>query len=124
MALQVKLEYIAVKNSDDGVMWHLRIDPPAYIEQIGKESYFELPEDKQHPFLTGMFVAGVTEIASQAYRVYIMKSPVFNWLEVNNLLRDYLLTTFEEISIELLAGSGELDGTGLRLASEGNRRPL
>lgn len=125
MALEVKLEYVAVDDGDDSVMWQIRRDPPAYIDRIGKEEYSRLDTTDQDPFITGLFdVVGVTEVSSQAYRIWVMKSPAYEWQEVNDSLQAYLLDEFGETDVEYLQGSANKDGTGFRLVSDRNRRDL
>lgn len=123
--LSVKLEYVTPTDSDDCVYWQMRDDPPVYINLIGKEDYLALDPSFQHPFVTGMFdIKGITEVSVTAHRVAVMKSPAYNWGEVNANLTTYLLAQFSKGQIDYLAGSANADGTGFRLSSSLNRRAL
>ena len=125
MPMQYKLEFNTPSgSSDDSVYIHLRQDP-VFQDRIGKEAYSSLdPADKQQ-LITDLFdVPGVVELSAKAVRIWLMKSPVFNWSEVLQpvlfVLRDY----FGETSIQPLPGSAEIDGSGIRLQSDSNRRSI
>jgi hypothetical protein len=127
MALDYKIEYLYddTVTSDDSAFIHLKEDVPAYQQHISKENYFDLPEEQQHEFITGLFgVDGVTEISSQAFRVWVMKAPAFNWEEVLEDVLDYLKTELDETELNQLPGSAHLDGTGFRLTKARNRREI
>ena len=125
MALQYRLEFLQEEGSpaDDSVFIHLRSDVPAFRGRIGKEAYSNLDDADKSTFMDGLFeIDGITEASSQAFRVWIMKSPAFTWPEVLNTVLEYLRVQIGEDSIEDLPGSGKIDGTGFRLDSSNNRR--
>lgn len=127
MALKYKLEYSydASTRSDSAVYIHLRENVPVYQEHIDKEDYDVLPSDKKHVFLTSIFnIAGVTELSSRAYRVWLVKSPVYNWQEVTLPVLYYIASYFGQADIEELPGSGKPDGSGFTLPSPVERRKL
>jgi hypothetical protein len=123
--LKYKLEYNKKSGaSDDSVYVHLRVDPQAYYRfQIGKEAYDKLDSTAQDAFANGLFnVKGVEEISVTAYRVWYMKAPAYQWDEVNTGALSFLMTFFGQSSLDEIAGSGKIDGSGIRLESETNRR--
>lgn len=125
MALKYKLEYNKKGTvSDDSCYIHLRVDPRGYYRfQIGKESYDALDSADQDAFSNGLFnIPGVEEISVTAYRVWIMKSPVYEWLEVNTGVLEFIKTFFNQDSLEEIQGSAKIKGDGLRLISEIDRR--
>ena len=125
MALKYKLEYNKKGTvSDDSCYIHLREDPRGYYRfQIGKESYDALDSEDQDAFANGLFnVKGVEEISVMAHRVWIMKSPVYDWLEVNTNVLDFIKNFFNQDSLEEIQGSAKINGEGLRLTSEVDRR--
>lgn len=124
MALQYKLEYNTPSGpGDEAVYIQLRDDVPFYINQIGKEAYDQLDEEDQHGFITGLFaIDGVVEVSSRAFRVWVMKSPIYTWEEVNESILEYIQDFLGETSLEELPGSGRIDGTGFRLENENYRR--
>lgn len=125
MALQYKLEYIYDEGnpSDDSVYIQLRVNPPIYRSHTDKEDYDVLPEEEKHPFLTNLFsIAGVTEVSSRAYRVWLMKSPVYSWQEVLDPILNFLKNWYSESSLEPLPGSGTTNGIGMRVDTVVQRR--
>ncbi len=127
MALEYKLEFIfdGSTPSDSSVFIHLRRDMPAYRARIDKEKYVILDADKKHAFITGLFaLPGVVELSTKAYRIWVMKSPVYNWQEVLAPLFVYLKTQFSESNLTQLPGSANIDGTGLQLSSIDQRRGI
>lgn len=125
MALQYKLEYVYDEGnpSDDSVYIQLRVNPPIYRSHTDKEDYDVLPEEEKHPFLTNLFtIAGVTEVSSRAYRVWLMKSPVYSWQEVLDPVLNFLKNWYSESSLEKLPGSGETNGVGMRVDTVVQRR--
>lgn len=127
MALQYKLEYSydESKSSDSSVYIQIRRDPPVYQARIDKEDYDALPSNLKDDFLTSLFnVAGVTELSSRAYRIWIMKSPVFSWQEVLTPVLNYLADFYGETGIESLPGSGNIDGTGFTISNPNQRRKI
>lgn len=125
MALKYKIEYILPSGpSDDSVYIHIKEDEcDSHQERIGKEDYCDSTDKKT--LIDSLFeVEGVVEVSVKAYRVWIMKSPIYNWeeiiLPVLYVLRDH----FGETSISPLPGSAEIDGSGLRIPSENDRRAI
>lgn len=110
--------------SDDAVYVHLREDPTNfYRPKITKEDYVELALDKKDALANGLFnVLGIEEISITAYRVWYMKAPAFTWSEVNTSALSFLKTFFGKTSLEEISGSAKINGSGLRLESEKNRR--
>lgn len=127
MALSYKLEYVFddTRPSDSSVYIHLRENPPRYMPHIDKEDYDILEDDEKHEFLDSLFnIAGVTELSSRAYRLWIMKSPSYNWREVLEPVLAYLASYFGESGYESQPGSANVDGTGFTVATTKNRRKL
>lgn len=125
MALQYKLEYVYGEDApaDDSVYIQLRVNPPIYRGWTDKEDYDVLPDEEKHPFLTGIFnIAGVTEVSSKAYRVWLMKSPVYSWQEVLDPTLYFIMNWYSESSLNQLPGSADPDGKGTRLATPDQRR--
>ena len=125
MAYQYKLEYQWDDEdpADDGVYIQQRVDVPKYLSHIDKEAYEELEAEDKHAFTTGLLdVAGVTELSSRAYRVWIMKSPVYSWEEVLTATLLFLKDWYSETELEELPGSAKIEGVGTRLQSVRNRR--
>ncbi len=111
--------------SDASVYIQMRDNPPIYMVHTNKEDYDILPPDQQNPFITTLFdIAGVTEMSIKAYRIWIMKSPAYNWSEVLLPILYYLSNFFGYNGITEMAGSGHPDGTGLTLDSVDNRRAI
>jgi len=125
MALEYKLEFNTPSGAaDDSVYIHLRVDP-VYRTRIGKEAYSLLDAADKQPLITELFdIAGVVEISTKAHRVWLMKSPIFSWQEVLQPVLFLLRDRFGETSISPLPGSAEIDGSGLRLDSDTNRRTI
>jgi hypothetical protein len=126
MALDYKLEFNTPTGpSDDSVYIHLRVDVPKYISRVGKEEYELLDPSDQDAFFDGLFaVPGVVEISVKAFRVWIMKSPIFNWEEVIVPVLAFLQGFYGEDTFNQLPGSANQDGLGTRLESEKQRRGL
>lgn len=125
MALQYKLEFNTPSGaSDDSVYIHLRQDP-VFRTRIGKESYSALPNDQKQGLITEIFgVPGVVEVSTKTNRIWLMKSPIFSWQEVIQPVLFIVRDRFGETSIESLPGSAFIDGKGLRLISDTNRRAI
>jgi hypothetical protein len=127
MGLKYKLEfnYDEGTRSDSAVYIHLRENPPKYQAHIDKEDYDVLPSELKHEFITALFnISGVTELSSRAFRVWLMKSPIFSWEEVLLPVLYYIANYFGEASIEELPGSAKPNGTGYTLPSPIQRRKL
>lgn len=120
-----KLEFIYDENApaDAAVFIQMRDNPPVYQDHIDKEVY-EV-EGPQSDFLTGLFdVPGVVEVSVRAYRIWLMKSPVYTWKEVLEAVLAYLTSYYSYDSAEPLAGSANVDGTGFTLTGQSNRRKI
>lgn len=125
MALKYKLEYNQKAGaSDDSCYVHLKLDPEGYYRfQIGKEIYESLDSEDQDELADGLFeIKGITEISIMAYRIWYMKSPAYEWKEVNEEALNFIMEFFEESSLQELQGSAKINGEGLRLISDTNRR--
>lgn len=122
MALRYKLEfnYDDDDPSDMGVYIQLKgHNPPVYRAHIDKEDYDVLPDEEKHDFLTGLFnIAGVVELSSKAYRVWLMKHVVYDWDEVMLPVLQFLQDEFSQSSQDPLPGSAEPDG-GVSVGSRG-----
>lgn len=65
--------------------------------------------------VTGLFnIPGITEVATQAYRVWIMKSPLYKWSEVIPPVLEFLRSTLEQDDILELDNSGQITAESLR----------
>ena len=133
MTFLYKLEYCYDKDTpaDSADYIHMRVEPPTYRKEIGKEAYSALPEGEKHPFIDGLFqIPGVVEVSSTAYRVWIMKSPVYSWEEVNTAVLNYIMDYLGEATMKEIPGSAAVDGLftsptaagGFTLNSPVNRR--
>lgn len=125
MALQYKLEFLKddEREADDAVYIQLRRNPPVYLDRIDKEDFDILDAGDKHIFAETLFnIAGVTELSLKAYRVWLMKSPVYSWQEVIDPILAYFLSYYGESELEALPGSGNVDGTGYRLEAVKDRR--
>ena len=123
--LLYKLEYNWDDSdpSDAGVYIQLRDNPPVYRSQTDKEVYDVLPTEEKHDWLTGLFnIAGVTEVSSRAYRIWIMKSPVYTWQEVLTPALGFMKDWYGHADIQDLPGSANPDGAGFALLDPKNRR--
>ena len=109
--------------ADDSTFIQLRVNPPIYRSRTNKEDYDVLPEEEKHPFLTAIFnIAGITEVSSRAYRLWVMKSPVYTWQEVLDPTLYYIMSYYGESSLNQLPGSADPNGVGTRLGSVDQRR--
>ena len=117
--LEYRLEYFqgyGEKATDDGVFIHLRTDVPAYIDYTNKEAFTAEDEaennDDEDPtpmnaegddtssFIEAIFnTPGVVAAACHSHRIYIEKSPAFQWAEVINPVVDIIrgATDTEEV---------------------------
>lgn len=120
MALLYKLEYIN-GIGDEGVYIQMRSNPTGYQTLISKEDYVNGKSGAvASAFMNALFaVAGVVRASSQAHRVYVEKSPAFNWTEVLNALLPVISTQ---------VGQGgtytKLNGPDITLENQSDRRPL
>lgn len=127
MAFEYKLEYTYDGSlpSDSSVYIHMRNNPPIYQAKIDKEDYDILPFVAKHPFLTGLFsISGVVELSSRAYRVWLMKSPVYNWDEVLLPSLYWIAGFYGESQISSLPGSANESGIGVTIELPVQRRKL
>lgn len=127
MALEYKLEFSYDEStpSDSSVYIQLRRNTPIYQSHIYKEEYDILDEVEKNDFLTGLFnISGVVELSSKAYRVWIMKSPVFTWEEVLLPVLYFMADYYGESGIEQLPGSARPDGTGFTISTPTQRRSI
>ncbi len=125
MTFWYKLEYSYDNDNpaDAGVYMHMRVMPPITRRQTRKEDYDNLPEEDKHPFLTGIFnTPGVEEVSCLAYRLWIMKSPVYTWAEVNTGVLNFVTNWMMQSTFTPLEGSANIDGSGFVLSSPINRR--
>ena len=123
--LRYRLEYTYDDKirSDTSVFIHLRQNTPIYQSRIDKEDY-DITSQK-HPFLTGLFnIAGVTEISTKAYRVWLMKSPIYTWEEVLYPVLWFIAYWYQHDSLAQLPGSANPDGTGFVLPDPTQRRKI
>lgn len=124
---QYKLEFVYdnTASSDSAVYIQMRDNPPVYQEHVTKEDYDVLQNELKHEFLTTIIqIAGITEMSVKAYRVWVMKSPAYNWEEILTPLLFYFMSYYQYDSLKPLPGSGNLDGTGLTLDQSINRRKI
>lgn len=113
--LEYKLEYF--KGADEGCYIQLRTEVPAYQHIIAKEVYFSTDNKVHSDFCTAVFnVPGVVRLSSQAWRLYIEKSPVFTWSEVLGPVMAVLMEFTDCTSLH------ELQGSGVTLTSDTDRR--
>ncbi len=118
--LEYKLEYFkgALGSNDDGVFIQLRTDLPVYQEAITREGYYSAGVN-QTDFVTALFaIYGVVRISAQAWRLYVEKSPVFQWNEVLPPILE-VVKTFTGCT-----GIHEMPGSGQTLISIKDRRSL
>jgi hypothetical protein len=114
MALQYKLEYLK-DGSDDSVFIHFRVNVPVYANKMEKETYET--GTFQHDWLDGIFnTPGITDASSQVYRLWIVKSPSFQWDEILPPLLTFVQNYLGESSLE------EMQGSGITLESSTDRR--
>jgi hypothetical protein len=116
--LVFKLEYFKGIGgaSDEGVFIQLKTDVPAYCSKIGKEEYVNGGGDPSD-FMDGIFaVPGVVVASSQAFRVYVEKSPLFTWSEVLGPLLEFIRVQVGADNLQ------EATGSPTTLGSENDRR--
>src|SRR4051812_15596106 len=108
-----KLEFIYDDGSpaDASVFIQMRDNVPIYQAHIAKEDYDVLPDDQKNDFLTHLFnIAGVVELSTKAYRIWMMKSPVYSWEEILLPTLTYLVDYFHYDDYAELPGSGKPNG--------------
>ena len=116
-AFQYKLEYIKndASQEDEGCFIHIKGTIPVYMNKISKETY--ALGNFTHPWMTGILnVEGVVSAASQAYRVFVEKSPIYQWSDIIPPLLTFMSNFLSESPIV------ELPGSGVRLQSINDRR--
>jgi len=124
--LEYRLEFTKDdKNaSDSAVFIHLRRNPPIYQDRIDKEDYDILDESEKNAFTTGLIeIAGVVEISLKAYRIWMAKSPVYEWEEILLPVLFFIKDFFGDDDLEQLPGSANPDGTGI-IVEPSARRPI
>jgi hypothetical protein len=120
---RLEFNYDETNKSDSSVYIHLKINVPVYQPRLDKED-FDV-QGSGHPFLVGLFsISGVTEVSTKAYRVWLMKSPVFNWKEVLEPALYFIASSFGYTSLYQMPGSGGTDGSGFTLPSSNQRRKI
>jgi hypothetical protein len=122
-----KFEFIYddTSSADASVFIQMRDNPPIYQEHITKEDYDILPEEQKNDFLTHLFAfAGVVEVSTKAYRIWLMKATTFSWEEVLLPILYYLTAYFGYDDFESLPGSGWINGMGFKLDAMTNRRKI
>ncbi len=132
MPLFYKIEQLTdeTQPSDDAIYLHLRANPPTYLSHMDKEEYDLLPDEEKHEFATTLFnIEGVVELSLKAYRIWIMKSPIYTWQEIVDPVLAYLVfyyATDEAIPINGSALSGNMDSqpSKARLGSVNQRRDI
>ena len=125
--LYYKLEYNKPSGkSDDSVYVHTKIDPiPYYRFQIGKEDYLKLDSTHQDAFANGLFsVGGITEISVTAFRIWYMKSPIYDWVDVNTQALNFMLHFVGATTLSPIVGSASIAGDGIRLTDDSARRTV
>jgi hypothetical protein len=104
--LLFKLEYFKGLGgaSDEGVFVQLKTEVPVYMSKTTKEAYYELGETSD--FMDGIFaIPGVVIAASNSFRVYIEKSPIFTWSEILGPLLEHIRVSVGADSLIEAAGS-------------------
>jgi hypothetical protein len=88
-----------------------QLDPP-----LAREGFMlSLARLNPSPWLQSLFaIPGVVGLGVWEYRVWVMKSPVFNWTEVMVPVITYLSTGYS--TAVPLPGSANTDGTGKRFS--------
>ena len=103
----------------------MRLNTPVYQAHIDKEDYDVLDEGLKHEFLTGIFnISGVVELSTKAYRIWLMKSPVFTWEEILLPVLYFTANYYGEGTISELPGSASPNGSGFQLGAPAQRRKI
>ena len=132
MPLFYKIEQLTdeTQPADDAIYLHLRANPPTYLSHMDKEEYDLLPAEEKHEFATVLFsIEGVVELSLKAYRIWIMKSPIYTWKEVIEPVLAYLVfyyATDEAVPINGSALPNTMDSQPRkgRLGSVNERRDI
>ena len=127
MAFDYKLEFSYNEStpSDSSVYIQMRLNTPVYQAHIDKEDYDVLDEGLKHEFLTGIFnISGVVELSTKAYRIWLMKSPVFTWEEILLPVLYFTANYYGEGTISELPGSASPNGSGFQLGAPAQRRKI
>jgi hypothetical protein len=127
VAFDYKLEFSYNEStpSDSSVYIQMRRNTPVYQAHIDKEDYDILSDELKHEFLTGLFnISGVVELSTKAYRIWLMKSPVFSWEEVLLPVLYFTANYYGESTISELPGSASPNGTGFKLNTPVQRRKI
>jgi hypothetical protein len=107
--LDYRIEYVKFNNHDDGVFVHFRTDLPEYRSFVYRDDYFIGSDDVRTAFFNGiMNTPGVTACASQAFRLYLEKSPVFSWAEVLGPVMEWIRASVSATALNELFDSGNL----------------
>lgn len=108
MALLYKIELLKDESrpADDSAFIHLKENPPYYIGRTDKEDYDILPDADKNDFATSILdVSGVVELSITAYRIWVMKTPLYTWKEVLDPIVALLVSNFGEDGSEPTNGS-------------------
>jgi hypothetical protein len=115
--LLFKLEYFKGLGgaSDEGVFIQLKTELPAYMPKTSKEKYYESAE--RTAFTDGIFaIPGIVTAASNSFRVYVEKSPIFTWSQILGPLLTHIRISVGADSLI------EAPGSPLTLTTENDRR--
>jgi hypothetical protein len=118
-ALGYKLEFFHNGNgeaSDEGCFVQLRSDVSAYTTLVSKEAYATGTGTTSELATTIFAIPGIVRLALQGFRVYVEKSPAFEW---NEITPDLLTVLMNDTGCNSL---NELPGSGLVLDSQYARR--
>jgi hypothetical protein len=85
--LVYSLEFVKDSQpSDPGVFIQLQTELPEFLDKVYLEDY-----DNSSNLADGVFaIEGIVCVAAQSFRLYVEKSPIFDWEEVLNPLIEYL----------------------------------
>jgi hypothetical protein len=65
--------------------------------------------------VTGLFnIPGIIEVATQAYRVWLMKSPLYQWTDIIPAALEFLRSTLGQDEVSEMDGSGIIIDSSLR----------
>jgi hypothetical protein len=117
-AFEYKLEYIknGEAQEDESVFIHFKGTNPAYMNKISKEAY--ALGGYTDPWMNGIFnIGGVVDASSLAYRVWVAKSPIYQWSDVLPPLLYFMMNYLGYATMT------ELPGSGTQLDTINARRP-